>query len=357
MIISVGAHALMFVVSVLFSVMLSGDTDTTFVIGLLFCVILCSLIRLAPLRCWIALAMMFCMVCLFVPQWIALMPIVGFDLGLRVQSLGRSFQMLVCVPPLVCGIVAGQHSPALHDLSAAATSPLVMALWILCALTSLAVLGGWVFALAQRRQRCFQSLADDQRERIRRSRARLADVESARSADLQHARLTERTRIAREIHDNVGHLLTRAIMLTNADQVIATSTGDTLHADQFGQLGHTLDEAMTMIRKSVHGLKDEGTDFRAMVEDAMATAKQSDVEIRLSNAIDAVPSHVAHAFTAVIRGALTNTIRHSAASEAHVHLIDLPGLWQLIVQGNGGVPERGRVTGARIGWHSHLRLP
>ena len=95
MIISVGAHALMFVVSVLFSVMLSGDTDTTFVIGLLFCVILCSLIRLAPLRCWIALAMMFCMVCLFVPQWIALMPIVGFDLGLRVQSLGRSFQMLV----------------------------------------------------------------------------------------------------------------------------------------------------------------------------------------------------------------------------------------------------------------------
>ncbi|RYM94433.1 hypothetical protein [Bifidobacterium animalis] len=161
MIISVGAHALMFVVSVLFSVMLSGDTDTTFVIGLLFCVILCSLIRLAPLRCWIALAMMFCMVCLFVSQWIALMPIVGFDLGLRVQSLGRSFQMLVCVPPLVCGIVAGQHSPALHDLSAAATSPLVMALWILCALTSLAVLGGWVFALAQRRQRCFQSLADN----------------------------------------------------------------------------------------------------------------------------------------------------------------------------------------------------
>lgn len=138
-------------------------------------------------------------------------------------------------------------------------------------------------------------------------------------------------------------------MLTNADQVIATSTGDTLHADQFGQLGHTLDEAMTMIRKSVHGLKDEGTDFRAMVEDAMATAKQSDVEIRLSNAIDAVPSHVAHAFTAVIREALTNTIRHSAASEAHVHLIDLPGLWQLIVQGNGGVPERGRVASMGIG--------
>lgn len=98
MIISVGAHALMFVVSVLFTVMLSGNTDTTFVIGLLFCVILCSLIRLASLRCWIALAMMFCMVCLFVPQWIALMPIVGFDLGLRVQSLGRSFQMLVCAP-------------------------------------------------------------------------------------------------------------------------------------------------------------------------------------------------------------------------------------------------------------------
>ncbi|PAU66930.1 Signal transduction histidine kinase, partial [Bifidobacterium italicum] len=161
-----------------------------------------------------------------------------------------------------------------------------------------------------------------------------------RAADMRRARLNERTRIAREIHDNVGHTLTRAIMMTQADQIVATTIGDDGHAAQFARIGATLDEAMTMIRRSVHDLKDEGTDFQGMMEDAAAVSEGSPLRVRLVDGIRQAPSSLAHCFAAIIREALTNTVRHGTAREATVRLIDLPGLWQLVVQDDGGKPER-----------------
>ena len=38
--------------------------------------------------------------------------------------------------------------------------------------------------------------------------------------EINNATLTERNRIAREIHDNVGHMLSRAIMITGAIKVV-----------------------------------------------------------------------------------------------------------------------------------------
>ena len=167
---------------------------------------------------------------------------------------------------------------------------------------------------------------------------------------MRQARLNERTRIAREIHDNVGHVLTRAIMMTQADHVVAATVGDAEHAAQFGQISATLDEAMTLIRASVHDLKDEGTDFHSMVEDAASVDEGVPLTVHLADGIEHAPAAVARCFAAVIREALTNAVRHGTASEATVKLIDLPGLWQLIVQDNGGKPiSAGAMRSAGIG--------
>lgn len=50
------------------------------------------------------------------------------------------------------------------------------------------------------------------------TRSRIADIDEERAQSIRMATLGERTRIAREIHDNVGHLLTRAIMQAQAGQ-------------------------------------------------------------------------------------------------------------------------------------------
>ena len=79
------------------------------------------------------------------------------------------------------------------------------------------------------------------------------------------ATLAERTRIAREIHDNVGHMLTRAIMQTEAAHVVAQVAGQEQSAQRFCEIHDTVSEAMTLVRKAVHDLKDEGTDFASQI--------------------------------------------------------------------------------------------
>ncbi|MFR3090617.1 MAG: histidine kinase [Eggerthella lenta] len=78
------------------------------------------------------------------------------------------------------------------------------------------------------------------------------------------ATLSERSRIAREIHDNVGHLLTRSVLQVEALQVV--------HADDecvrggLASVGATLHEAMDTVRKSVHDLHDDAFDLRARLD-------------------------------------------------------------------------------------------
>lgn len=300
-----------------------------------------------------------CVLMCAVPGGTVFLPSFGADAGMRwLHAPTRRWRAVSAIPtiaafvPLVIG-----STHALISFS--------VAIW-----TVLTTFVSVSLAIAHNDVRRYQSLADSQRKRLRLIGARVGDLESSRTEDLQRARLRERTRIAREIHDNVGHLLTSAIMLVRADQVVAQSTGDTLHAEQFEQVGTQLDEAMTMIRRSVHDLKDQGTDFAAMVEDAVAVAERTDLDVQVINQVQAVPSAIAHCFTAVIRESLANTMRHGTAHCVRVKVNDLPGLWQCIVQDDGGsantassahtpgigladIEERARALGgtAVCGWH------
>ena len=81
------------------------------------------------------------------------------------------------------------------------------------------------------------------------------------------ATLAERNRIAREIHDNVGHILSRGILLLGA---IRTVSEDQTIAPQLQMLAETLDSAMAKMRESVHDLHDDSIDLRHNLEEIMA---------------------------------------------------------------------------------------
>ena len=72
--------------------------------------------------------------------------------------------------------------------------------------------------------------------------------------EIYAATLKERNRIAREIHDNVGHLLSRSILITGTAKALNAS--DAL-SPVLDNLDHSLNQAMTSIRSSVHDLHDE----------------------------------------------------------------------------------------------------
>ena len=81
--------------------------------------------------------------------------------------------------------------------------------------------------------------------------------------EIYAATLKERNRIAREIHDNVGHLLSRSILITGAAKAINAS--DAL-SPVLDDLDHSLNQAMTSIRTSVHDLHDESLNLKEAAE-------------------------------------------------------------------------------------------
>lgn len=180
----------------------------------------------------------------------------------------------------------------------------------------------------------WQHAYDERRAMARDMAIRLSCSDEERGIAVRMATLNERTRIARDIHDNVGHLLTRAIMQTEASKIVAQMRGNTDAARTLNDIDATLQEAMSMMRRSVHDLADDGTDFAAMIENAAQCP--SSLDVRVANSVASAPAPVTRCCCALIREALANTVHHGHATHAEVTLRDFPAFWQIVVQDNGG---------------------
>ena len=88
-------------------------------------------------------------------------------------------------------------------------------------------------------------LRDDIAEKNMQLASQNIKLAEAQNSSIHIATLKERNRIAREIHDNVGHMLTRSILQTGALQII---NKDDRLKEPLKELKDTLDGAMTNIR-------------------------------------------------------------------------------------------------------------
>lgn len=184
------------------------------------------------------------------------------------------------------------------------------------------------------------------------------DVLEKQDYEIHTAKLSERNRIAREIHDNVGHMLSRAILQTGAIKAICK---DEVLGSHISMLHDTLNTAMNSIRESVHDLRDESFDLEQMLKD-MVSEYSDRINIKLDYDMgNAVSKNIKFGFAAIVREAVTNTIKHSNADTVLVVVREHPGFFQLLVEDNGTgtsgsrsyIPhgETGR-TGEGIGGHN-----
>ena len=205
---------------------------------------------------------------------------------------------------------------------------LTAAVTLLCA--AAAVMAWRTSRMACERAR-YRRLRDDQQEASLALAQKNRDLLAAQDYEVRLATLTERGRIAREIHDNVGHLLTRSIMQVEALQVVHAD--DEQVRDELEAVGETLHEAMGTVRASVHDLHDDAFDLRAQLQRAIAACGLPDV--RLTFDARDVPLPVAYGLLSVVREALSNVAKHSDATRVDVSVIEYPALYQLVVQDNG----------------------
>ncbi len=147
------------------------------------------------------------------------------------------------------------------------------------------------------------------------------------------ATLRERNRIAREIHDNVGHMLSRSILQVGALGTVYKNE-EALHEQLVG-INDTLNQAMNSIRESVHDLHDDSVDLRQAVEEIMRTMQEK-YTIRVDYDMSgAVPRNVKYCFITTIKEAMSNVVKHSDADSIEIVLREHPGFYQLFIGDNG----------------------
>ena len=179
------------------------------------------------------------------------------------------------------------------------------------------------------------AVRDDLREKVLTLQDTNARLLQAQDHELRAAALSERTRIAREIHDGVGHLLTRLLLQVKALQVV--------HRDEPGvvsdlaTLDTGLDEALDSMRRSVHALSDEGEEMATSLNLLGSRCGITAVSVDCSTDVEP-PAAVARCIVAVVREALTNAARHGSAYSARVTVTDYPAFWQVTVDNDGVVP-------------------
>lgn len=149
--------------------------------------------------------------------------------------------------------------------------------------------------------------------------------------EIYNATLKERNRIAREIHDNVGHLLSRSILVTGAAKTINTS--DTL-SPVLDNLDQSLNEAMTSIRSSVHDLHDESINLKEIVKKLITEFTFCKISLEYDMSYE-IPSEIKYCFISIIKEALSNVSRHSNASHVQITIREHPALYQLCIKDNG----------------------
>lgn len=149
--------------------------------------------------------------------------------------------------------------------------------------------------------------------------------------EIYMATLKERNRIAREIHDNVGHMLSRAILMVGALKTVNQKEQLKIPMEQLEQ---TLNEAMTSVRKSVHDLHDESVNLKEVLESLAEEFTFCTVRMDYDMGYD-IPKEIKYSFIAIVKEALNNVMRHSNATEVHVLVREHPWLYQLIIEDNG----------------------
>ncbi|MCL6673641.1 sensor histidine kinase [Streptomyces panaciradicis] len=216
------------------------------------------------------------------------------------------------------------------------------------------------------------------------ARALLGPSAAERLAALEERteQLLERTRIARELHDSIGHALTVAVVQAGA----ARAAGDPAFTDRaLGAIEETGRAALEDLERVLGVLRESGrpvggrptlTDADRLLESARASGAKIDAEV--SGPLESVPGPVSREGYRILQEALTNVLRHAGAVPVRVGVDVTGGRLVLDVRnplaagpvGSGGgsglrgIRERAALLGgrARTGpadgeWQVHVELP
>lgn len=178
------------------------------------------------------------------------------------------------------------------------------------------------------------------------SRTQRAAFQLNRANDeIEHlAQVAERERIARDLHDLLGHTLTViAIKSELANRVLPSDPQRA--AQEMSEVEQTARKALAEVREAVTGYRSEG--LAAEIARARQTLLAANVQLTTSvEAVELTPA-LANILCLALREAVTNIVRHASASVATLQVNVVANRWCLQVQDNGVGVDSAEGNGLR----------
>jgi signal transduction histidine kinase len=177
------------------------------------------------------------------------------------------------------------------------------------------------------------------------------ELEAAREKEAELAVLRERERLARDMHDSLGHnLVALSVQLEAVQRLYAIDPEAAIQTlDDLKTLTRT---SMEELRRTLAGLRSPALGSQALGEalqklcGEFSQRTRSEVTCRIEAEIDALPPMAAEALWRSAQEALTNIEKHAGASRVTLQLGKRGGDVFLLVQDNGRGFDPGHPAGA-----------
>lgn len=151
-----------------------------------------------------------------------------------------------------------------------------------------------------------------------------------REKNIHIAILTERNRIAKELHDSIGHALSSSILQIEALKI----SSDPSMEEGLNQIQKTLDNGMDDIRSSIHNLYRDSFDLRNKIENLLNEAHTIETDL-IYKIEDDLPYDLKFDIISIVKEGITNCVKHSNGSELKISLLSQPKFYTIAIKDNG----------------------
>ncbi|QQK07851.1 sensor histidine kinase [Miniphocaeibacter halophilus] len=141
----------------------------------------------------------------------------------------------------------------------------------------------------------------------------------------------ERNRIARDIHDGVGHIISRSILQVGA---LIVREEDNSRINNLNLLKDSLTESMEELRKSLHNLQEDSINLKNELEKIIQNYIFSDIIFNY-NLNENKDLNFKYSIIYIVNECLNNIMKHSNATLVEINLRETANNIYILIKDNG----------------------
>ncbi|MFE3765509.1 sensor histidine kinase [Streptomyces sp. NPDC059104] len=206
----------------------------------------------------------------------------------------------------------------------------------------------WMFGLAAGAPVLVGIVNRSQQRAVRAAIDAAESAERAARAEARTAVLTERGRIARDVHDVLAHSLAGINMqLELADALIDTGDLDKVR-EAHGKAHSLVKESLRQAQWTVHALREDALPLRETLTAMLASSGHRDA-LTVTGTVREVPAEAVRSLLRIAQEALTNAARHAPGGAVAMELAYTPASTALTIRNRPATRRAAPGAGSGMG--------